>query len=118
MAESTSTNAGGMMKSKTSLVPTSAQPSEPVAASRFSTRTERPSLPFAANEEAVFVLLSVIDGLASNMLSGDMWELAMWKAEDSCKELGVSQERFREIIGILAEVRRKRLGGNPLSKMF
>lgn len=119
MAErQSSIGADGTTKSRTCLEPTSTQPSAQDVASRCSTKNERPSLPFAANDESCFILLAVLDGLASNMLSEDMWELAMYKAEDSCKALGVSHDRFVEIVRVLAEVRRKRLAGNMLSAMF
>jgi hypothetical protein len=63
-------------------------------------------------------LLSIVLGLQSECLSGDVWYLALSKALDMALEFGVPQEEFVIIVKRLEQVRAQRRAANPLSGMF
>lgn len=69
------------------------------------------------NEE-VIVLLAVLDGLLSEVCSGDVVALAVYSAQDKCAQLGISNEVFCEAMGKLEEVWKGKMKRNPMAGMF
>ena len=107
-----------MNKSKTSLEPTSRLPLVQDAANPCSTKIDKPSLPFEVDVDVVLVLLSIIDGLTYEFLSGDAWFLALSSAERRALELDIPNEKVPKILRGVSEHRKKRSSKNPMSSLF
>lgn len=63
-------------------------------------------------------LLAIIGGMQFNCLSGDMWALAMYAAQDSAAKMGVTPEQFQDIYRRLEAFRLRIRQKNPLHRMF
>ena len=68
--------------------------------------------------ETVVALTAVVAGLLSEMLSGDMVALAMYRAEAMALESGVSPEEFAMVKAKMIGYWARKKAGNPLGGMF
>lgn len=68
--------------------------------------------------DTIKVLLAVIQGMFSEMLSGDAMALAFYRARKTARDNGVSDEEFNRVGRILVKEWQKKRGANPLSGMF
>lgn len=93
-------------------LPKSPQPLEPDAVAPLIAVGEK-----FCNEE-VIVLLAVLDGLLSEVCSGDIVALAVYSAQDRCVQLGISNDVFCEAMGKLEEVWKGKMKRNPMAGMF
>lgn len=64
------------------------------------------------------VLAAMVAALLSEMLSGDLMALAMYRAEAMAKESGVSKEEFERVKKELVRFWAEKKAGNPMGGMF
>ncbi len=64
------------------------------------------------------VILALISGLSSNVLSGDKWALAFGKAQDVSKGLGIPTDKVNRVLLALQDYVIKSRDRNPMSEMF
>ena len=113
-----STDVDNMSTSSNNLVVSGSQPSVQDAAWRSSTQTDSAS--FGCSEKGVIaVLLSLLEGLSYNVLSGDVW----WLAEHSARHIavekyGVSEEAFNTLMPKLRAACASKGKQNPMSSVF
>lgn len=66
----------------------------------------------------VVTLLSLIQALQWNVLSGDVWELSIAAARKHAETMGVDNETFKGIMVKLEVFRKRQRDRNPMSSMF
>lgn len=49
-------------------------------------------------ENPAFVLMAILQGLTENTTSGDVIALAVFRAKDLCRQFGISEDEFNDII--------------------
>jgi hypothetical protein len=114
------TGAESMNKSKTCQELMSLPPSEPDVVSPCSTQIDKASLDSGLpnGKHTVIVLLSIIDSMSFEFLSGDAWYLALSRCSMQCQELGIPKETVKKVIESVLERRKKRSSQNPINGMF
>ena len=95
-----------------------AQPSGRDVAEGCSTTSESASFGGLSKDKVIVSLLSMLQGLASNMLSQDAWFLSMLHARKLAEQNGVSDEDFMAIQEAIFEMQQKGKKSNPISSMF
>ena len=63
--------------------------------------------------ETIGVLLCLLNGYMSQVLSGDLTALAFYAAKDYAKKMGVSEEKFVEVANAIFKVNDKRRKKHP-----
>lgn len=106
-----------MSTSSNSVERTSCPPSGPAAACPCSTRIA-PGLSEFSSTEVIGVLLALLDGLSSNVLSGDVWALSILQAQARAREFGVADEAFAAIMQRVIAAQQQNRRGNPMAAMF
>lgn len=76
---------------------------------------EPESLPDA---KLLAIMTAVVEASMCNFLSADAWELTFIQARHTCKEVGIPEEEFDNVLMQLGEARKKRFNANPMSSMF
>lgn len=72
-----------------------------------------------SEQEVIQVLLTFLDGLAANVMSGDVWILAEYAARAQLVDSGlITEEKFNAIAERIQSHRRHRGKSNPLHSMF
>ena len=94
-------------------IPTIRQLLEGDVALRSAMQTETESL-----DEAGTILLAILTGLTENVMSSDVIELSVWRAEDICLSLGMNKETFGRFARRFLEVAKQARQKNPLHSMF
>jgi len=64
------------------------------------------------------ILLSLLQGLTENVMSGDLIALSCYRAADICADLGVSQADFDEAINKFLSAAESNRSRNPMHSMF
>lgn len=64
------------------------------------------------------ILVYMIQGLCSEVLSRDVWFLAMSRAKTLCKHAGIPEEAFMKAQSIVFEMHKDGFKSNPMSTMF
>jgi hypothetical protein len=64
------------------------------------------------------ILLALIDGLLSNVMSSDMLTLSVFHAQAICREKGVDEEVFAEVVKKISDIHIDRKKRNPIGGMF
>ena len=106
-----------MNSSRNKQEPSSLPPSEQAVACRSSTiiADESSGLSSTATIVALFALL---EGLASNVLSRDVWLLSVYQAKDTAMQAGVTEQEFDEVMKRFRKIQESRRMGNPMHSMF
>ncbi len=94
----------------------SLQHSEQGVVAHFSTLIEQQSLEKTQND--LLILLSFLQGLTENVMSGDVMQLAAFRAIDLCEKAGMNSEEVSNRILLMLNLARKNRNKNPISKMF
>ncbi len=69
-------------------------------------------------DEICLILMTVLSSLTGLVLSGDVWVLACMKAVDECSNLGIPEDKVKEVIGKFLKFRSDKAKQNPFSSMF
>jgi len=64
------------------------------------------------------ILLSLLQGLTENVMSGDLIALSCYRAADICADLGISQTEFDETIQKFTAAAKANRSRNPMHSMF
>ena len=92
------------------------QPSVQGAVARFSTLIEQQSSEKTQND--FLILLSFLQGLTENVMSGDVMQLAAFRAIDLCEKAGMDSEEVTSRILLMLNLARENRKRNPISKML
>lgn len=77
-----------------------------------STPTDSESL----QQERMIAVLAILNGLLKNTFSGDIMELAVYDAKDTCERLQISEDVFKEIIHAVRMLRSGAMKNNPINQ--
>ncbi|MBC8737133.1 hypothetical protein F6X40_09970 [Paraburkholderia sp. UCT31] len=73
----------------------------------------------SSDRAVLLVLLSLLDGLSSNVMSGDVWWLAEHQAmRQCCQRFGMTEEQFSEVMVDVRQLQQAARRANPMSSMF
>lgn len=67
------------------------------------------------NLERLLILVAILEGIIANTTSGDVIQLAFFRAQDRCEALGIDLDTFAEVVtkvGMLGESLRR---NNPFA---
>jgi hypothetical protein len=67
------------------------------------------------NSEIVMILLAILQGITTNTTSGDVIELGIYHAKDMCEAAGISEDKFKEVVGKFAQFSKNCRSWNPLA---
>jgi hypothetical protein len=70
------------------------------------------------NADLTKVALFLLEGLAGNVMSGDVWALSMYAARDRARDYGMSKEAFDLAHAQIAKAVFARRRCNPIHSMF
>lgn len=96
---------------------TSAQPSEQAVARPSSTQQGATSSE-RSSKVALIVLSSLVFNLQREVLSQEVWYLAISSTLSDAVKAGVTKEEFKEIMTMLEASRKQQFKSNPLSALF
>lgn len=77
-----------------------------------------PGLEDADPKTLCAVLLAVIEGLANNVLNGDVWYLGLCRAREICERSGIPPEVAQHVLEKVNQFRVTRKRRNPASSMW
>lgn len=92
------------------------QPSVQAAVAHFSTLIEPQSSERMQSD--LVILLSLLQGLTENVMSGDVVWLSAHRAINLCVMAGMNEQEVTERLQKFMEVARSNRKKNPISKMF
>lgn len=71
-----------------------------------------------SEKDVIATLLALLDGLSSNVLSGDIWTLSIIQAQTRARHFGVADEAFAAIMQRVIAAQQQNRRRNPMASMF
>jgi hypothetical protein len=71
-----------------------------------------------SSKDVILTLFALLEALAGNVLSGDVWLLSAYHAKDVAMAAGVAEEQFDEVMVRFRALQEARRRQNPMHSMF